>query len=254
MLSHHKFVAIIGCLILCIVVAASVLYWRNHRCIQADQKYCEFLATLSDKTFEHTHGMFTTQKGVKETYVTWMMNGQNKQIRVLTNNTETMNMIATQDQVYVKDYRDGLWWNQTKADMKQYIVELEFDPEIFLGSVVERLKNPKTQIQRLKEVSCGAEQCVRYQVTNNRQANAEYIDINRGSNQLARYVGQYGEDTIAFDVQYEAMDITIPIMIKPAAKGQNIFLEQYLYNPVGQSASDLEYVQKFEREMKENSE
>lgn len=251
MLSHHKFLTIMGVLLSSLVLATFFLYLKTDRCSQDDEKYCAFLRTLDEETFEHTHGIFLTQQGAKESQVIWILADENKQIRVVSGTTETMNMIATEEQVYVKDYRDGLWWVQSRKDIEQYVVSLEFDPETFLTSVIHRLKDPNVRIRQLDTVPCGSAQCLRFNIGTKLETSSEYIDVEKGSNRLARYVGKRGEDTIAFNVHYETMAIAIPDNTKPAEKGQNIFLEQSLFTPEDVPAENLEYVQQFEQEMKE---
>lgn len=251
MLSHHKFIGILSILVLSIVLSAYVVQKNAKKCMQTDPIFCSFLADVDTTTFQHTHGIFTTEQGAREVKVDWVLNGETKQIKVITSGVETMNMIATETEVYVKDYRDGLWWQQPRKETEQYIVKFEFDPEFFIHAVIERLKDPNMKITKLAEVPCNASQCIRYAIGQELETNAEYVDISRGHAKMERYVGKKGQNTIAFNVHYEPMQIIIPEGTKQATKGQNIFLEQQLSAPVDQPAENLDFVQEFEQEMRQ---
>ncbi len=248
MLSHHRFIAVMCVLILSVGVGGFFLYQRSNRCISDDEEYCAFLSNLKPHVFDQTHGTFTTQTGKKASKVNWVLDRGNKQIQVFTEDAEAMNMIVVDDQVYMKDYRDGLWWQQNRRELERYIVELEFDPEVFIPAVIDRFEESVNAVP-LEQVPCGQQTCIRYQIGSEGEDKKEYIDIDPNTNTLVRYAAQNGEEMRAFSVQYQAKAIVVPDQTKQAAEDQNIFMEPFMERPAQQSAKDLEYVQEFEREM-----
>lgn len=250
MLSHHKFLAILSICIVSLSIGVFMLYQQSNRCIHDNKAFCDFLATLKTQTFEESHGTFTTEQGEKASRVNWILQDNHKKIQVFIDEIEAMQMIFTPDQVYVKDYRDSLWWQQSREDMAQYIVTLAFDPEVFLSSFIERYKGETIAVVKFEELACGDSQCIRYTIDNGQKGAVEYVDIDKATSRLVRYAGKDGENVSAFSVQYEPREIEVPTQVKQAEKGQNIFLEQLLYQPSGRPADELEFVQEFEREMR----
>ncbi|CAN5213120.1 hypothetical protein BH09PAT2_BH09PAT2_10460 [soil metagenome] len=250
MLSHHRFLAILSILVLSIAIGSYFVYQHSHRCLYNDPVFCSFISNLNTQAFEEANGTFTTQQGEKASRVIWSLDRPNKQIQVVISDKESMNMVFTKDNVYVMDYRDGLWWQQSKNEMKKYIVDLDFDPEVFLGGFVERFKAQNVKIEKKEEVACGEVRCIRYRI--GEQKMPEYIDIDAETSRLVRYAGQNGTIATAFRVEYKKKAIDIPLNTKEASVGQNVFLEPLGGDKNENTAEDLDFVKDFERDMKEN--
>lgn len=252
MLSHHRFIAFIGALLIPALVAAFVLYSRSKACVHTDKAFCDFLSKLEMSSFEDTHGSFISQNGEKASKVSWILEGHNKQIKVSTDDTEAMNLIATKDTVYVKDYRDNLWWEQPRKEMEKYVFELAFDPEVFLNLFIERVGSPNIKIGKKTEFTCGTDSCVEYEVSDNDFKTVELIGIQPETGRLVRYAGKKDDATVAFNIIYEPENIALPTQTKKAEAGQNILLDQLMYTPSGKKTTDLDYVREFEEQMKQN--
>ena len=241
-----------GALLIPVLVAAFILYLRSKACVHTDKVFCDFLSKLEMSSFEDTHGSFISQNGEKASKVTWVLEGRNKQIQVSTDDTEAMNLIATKDTVYVKDYRDNLWWEQPRKEMEKYVFELAFDPEVFLRSFIERVGSPNLKVGQKTEFACGPDVCEEYAVSDDDFKTVDLIGIHPKTGRLVRYAGKKDDTTVAFNIIYESESIVLPTQTKKAEAGQNILLDQLMYTPSGKKAIDLDYVREFEEQMKQN--
>lgn len=251
MLSHHRFLFFLGFLLIPLCIAGFMLFQRSHVCIYKDKMFCSFVKELDIRSFEGTHGSFISQTGEKASQVNWSLERHKKHIQVNTEGRESLNMIVIDNTVYVKDYRDGLWWKQSKKDMEQYVSELAFDPEVFLMAIIDYIDNPKSVIGKYEEVECGSNTCWEYTLSDDGFKTKVYVGIDIQSNRLVRYAGKKEESTVAFNVIYKKKPIEAPSSTKDAQKGQNVFMDQLISSPHEQKASDLDFVKEFSEQMKQ---
>lgn len=252
MLSHHRFLTLLALLLIPLVVGGFILLRQSKSCIHADKKFCSFLSDLAIKDFEGTQGSFISQIGDKASKVQWVLGKNSKQIQVVTDGRESMHMIVIENTVYVKDYRDGLWWKQSKKDMDRYVYELSFDPEVFIKQVVDRLNNPNLKLAKQVEVACGKQTCIQYSFSIDNFKHREFVSIDHQDNHLLQYAGKKDDTSTAFTVIFKKKEIYAPTDTKQAEKSQNILLDQMNSSSTQQSAKDLEYVKEFEKQMKGN--
>ncbi len=250
MLSHRTFITIISILVISLVLGGFILYQRSNRCFHTDVDFCQFLSVMRKEPYDQSYGIFISEQGEKSSRVNWILNKNDKHIQVITGEKESMNMIISREYVYLKDYRDGLWWRQPRAQMDQYVIELAFDPEVFLKTILERYNSPEISIKAVETVGCGSKQCTRYTVQNSTNETQEYVDIDQETMRLVRYAGKNNAVLTSFTVQYGNKEMGVVGEVKDAEKGQNIFLESGNAIPTDKKTEKFPYLEEFEREMK----
>jgi len=156
----------------------------------------------------------------------WEVAGENKAHVVnYEGGKETFNMIIIDNDLYVKDYLDGMWW-------KKPIDQAEKEGKLNIEKIVKNKQLEFKEIdgdisyQKLNGEKCRNSQCLRYKIVNNRSETDgdQYLLFDDQDYLLRKIQRQMANGSISeFTIDYELPTIEEPISAKEAADNQNVF-------------------------------
>jgi hypothetical protein len=141
------------------------------------------------------------------------------------NEEEIFNMIIINDDLYVKDYSDGLWW-------KKPIDAAEKEGKLNIEKIAKNKQREFREIdgeinyQRLPAEECQNSLCLKYKIITSRSENQEnqYLLFDDREYLLRKIKREMADGSInEFTIDYQLPVIDEPSLLKAANTNQNIF-------------------------------
>jgi len=199
-------------------------------CSYTDPLICDFLSKIKDRGLNGFSGTYEeTFNGKKNSVVTWSLQGKDMEIIHKNPVEEQMHFILKGEKVYLRDYKDQRWWEQSLREMEKYKNQLPFDPMVFQNNFKEMLLDENLKITQEKEDICLGEECVKYFfVDQNGQRLKTTFYVSKAT-ALLRRVEEDAEVVTEISFFTDKKDILPPdLNIKKAPTGTNIFLMNFL--------------------------
>lgn len=244
-------------IIICLILILIIINWKflklnlikdsnnknealqiNPSCKYNDQAVCLFLSSWEKVTDVTISSTLTAATGEKSTSLVEIQGQGNSHI-VNYNNAgqEVSNWIILGDNLYSKDYSDGIWWKQALTEEDKQLLDAQN-----ISDFSNSEANNFNYIQSGTE-PCGTLTCYVYQVIDPSNSDITryiiYIDTQDYRQQKERVENQDGSITES-SFQYEPVNITEPTPTKLASADQNILLSpgSPLYEEAIQKATD----------------
>ncbi len=212
---------------------ATVSVVRDHSlvCMYDDPVVCSFLSDVRKGRLSKLQGTYMEQHKGEEVYtVTWKRADKDQDILYKDDIEEQLHIVFVDDWVYLKDYSDGRWWEQSRDMMEQYETQLPFEPAVFISNLESYFVNDRNRIYFIQDDICGLDACRKYALTIKDAADKKilfYLSEKHGLLQKVQIdTGDLAQE-ITFN--YEDPQIAKPDRnVKQAQKGENIFLENFI--------------------------
>lgn len=195
-------------------------------CRYADERICRFIQTFNRNPGTFASGSYVQTSKFGKYSGTWKIDQNIEQFTLYKGDSEVMNFIIDDSYMYLKDYKDGKWWQQKIEDSKLFETQIPFDPKVFFSTIKTDLSSEQTEFMFIQSLSCGIKQCHRFQMKNPKISGQKFLYITADSQELNRAV--VASDQIAQEIvvtSYEKQAIKLPEEVKEATVKQNLFLE-----------------------------
>lgn len=216
------------------IIVASYLITTNRNspvfCKYKDPILCAFLEEFERSGLYEQSGVYEeTFNGRSNSIVTWSLGKSAMEIVYKNPVKEQLHYILKDDMVYLKDYEDNKWWQQSKKEADRYSNQLPFDPNILFNDINEMISNDNLNIVKVEEDICLGEECVTYEFVNKSgQPLDTRLSISKNSNSI-RKVEIVGEMQREISFFKKKNPVNAPLQnIKPAPTGTNLFLSNFL--------------------------
>ena len=227
-------------------------YYALHDCKFTDERICSFIQSFNRNPGVSASGAYEQTEEFGEYNGVWKINQETEQFSMYKGDTEVMNIIIDNSYMYLKDYKDGMWWQQKREDSKLYETQLPFDPKVFFSSIKEYLNDEQTKFMFIQSLPCDKKQCHRFQMKNPKIRGQMFLYITTDTLELNRVISASEQSIFEIVVNnYEKPGIESPKEFKEATAKQNLFLEWI--RQIKEKNTNYEYLNEFQ-EQREKSE
>jgi len=217
-------------MLIVMIVIFGIMYmiatWsQNHPwCVGRDKYICKALTHMKSHLGGKSQGTFTKGDTMK---VSWGIYNDTYQYTYVVNAKEVMQVIGTQDNIYIRDYSDNRWWKQPIKQVEQYSIQLPFEPQSYIQKIATILLDKKTLYTFKKVTTCQEKTCRNYHVTNKSIGVDMDVSIDTKKNTLIAFEIENSGTVESVTVQYDHLTQINPPTdrIKIASSTQNIFLD-----------------------------
>ncbi|MBP9690619.1 hypothetical protein KBD81_00915 [Candidatus Woesebacteria bacterium] len=212
-------------------------------CSYPDRTFCEFMKS----EWSPIQGTFKQTESGKIRYegrFNWDSAAQEEVVYDVSGK-EKLHLFRTSEDIYLKDYEDDSWWQQTLEQSTQYQTTLPFEPSLFFSELRTQIEAKGTIVKSSGTRTCDGRSCTGYVISSRARPDTITLYLTSGSSSLAMIEMEDGEKTTVISSQPLAKDIVIPNRsIKVAAAGQNIYLEMDLDRT--NTSTTPQYIREFE--------
>lgn len=219
-------------------------------CQYDDVYVCTFIRENRDLSQQNLEGISTIDfKNDGELDIKWEKTKEISTLQISKNNEEILHAILSNRYVYIKDYADNKWWREQKNTVANAIVELPFNPEVYIPEIVAKITKESNQFTYIEESACGEEVCYRYQIVNTELNDEEqlFVFFSKDNFKLKSVFEVTADSTKKINIGYSDVTIQEPEEIKIVSSGRNIFLE-YTELKDKDEPKNFEYLQQFQKQ------
>jgi len=250
-ISRKRFFVSAGILLAAVISAAyftGIISTNSFACEFEDEKFCVFLKKLDSDHMVNISGKYTEDySGNTITQVNWILNKDSQALKYYQKGKEEMSLLIFNDYIYLKDYTDGRWWQQSKKDAALFSTKLPFEPSVFFANLNTQLKDPENSITFAGQDICLVETCNLYNIKSSDAEKITKLYLSETQGVLKKIEIVEGETVQTITIEKSEQKIERPDKdVKVAKAKDNIFLNNFLERSQMENKKP-QYLQEFEK-------
>ncbi|QQS44574.1 hypothetical protein IPM65_03170 [Candidatus Roizmanbacteria bacterium] len=218
-------------------------------CKYKDPYICGFFSHITGGSLKKLQGEYVeSHQNIQVYHADWKLSGDEQEMLYKDDVSEQMHVIMVDEKVYLKDYTDGRWWEQSIETLEEYETKLPFEPSVFIGNLKSYFENEDNNIYFIQEDICGADSCRKYALSlRENDVKKVYFYISEKDSTLKKVQVQTDSLHQELSILNREPKIEKPEHdVKVAKAGENIFVENFLQR-TQQSRKTPDYVKEFEQ-------
>ena len=232
-------IILISLIFVLLTILFGIRYYQNTRCLYTDKKICAFTKNLYRETFSSVSGtnILSNKSNIEQQF---KFNNKKGSLVISSNTKPLIDIIETDEYVYLKKSSESTWYRQTAIHAESYSYKRPSSMRDYLFELKKWFLKSAGKFKYVKKTICNDEVCYEYQVKGDNFESSLYIDE---GGKLSRFIVKYPTYTETLTLNYVKTSIEEPS--EYTQKGnENIFL--LILKEVDNSTPYYQYLQEFE--------